>query len=85
MEVTLNDAEQICLFPVEEAQSLLQQEDPHLVQGPSFFQITDGQKLLLERPVQEVWDARVLTDTHTCEVFLNGGEQVVSFHFQPTL
>ena len=83
MEVTLNDKGKVCLFPVDEACSLLQGEDPCVVPGPSFFQVTDGEKLLLERPAGEVWDACVLRDSHTCEVFLNGGEQVVSFHFRP--
>ena len=34
-------------------------------------------------PASAIWDVRVLSDTHTCEVFLNGGEQVCSFYFQP--
>ena len=45
--------------------------------------MTDGEKTLLERPASAIWDVRVLSDTHTCEVFLNGGEQVCSFYFQP--
>ena len=68
---------------MEEACSLLQGEDPCVVPGPSFFQVTDGEKLLLERPAGEVWGRLRPADSHTCEVFLNGGEQVVSFHFRP--
>ena len=83
LEVTLDDAGTLCLFPVEEADSLLQKEDPCLRQGEWLFQITDGKKLLLERPAQEVWDARVLADTHTREVFINGGEQYCSFFLEP--
>ena len=83
LEVTLDDAGTLCLFPVEEADSLLQKEDPCLRQGEWLFQITDGKKLLLERPAQEVWDARVLADTHTREVFINGGEQDCSSFLEP--
>ena len=61
LEVTLDDAGGRCACsPVEEADSLLQKEDPCLRQGEWLFQITDGKKLLLERPAREVWDARVL-------------------------
>ena len=73
----------LCFEPVEEAASLLVEEDPHVKKGPWLFQVTDGKKILLERPASAIWDVRVLSDTHTCEVFLNGGEQVCSFYFQP--
>lgn len=68
---------------MEEAASLLVEEDPHVKKGPWLFQVTDGKKILLERPACEVKDVKIFTDTHTCEVFINGGEQVVSFYFQP--
>lgn len=73
----------LCFEPVEEAASLLVEEDPHVKKGPWLFQVTDGKKILLERPACEVKDVKIFTDTHTCEVFINGGEQVVSFYFQP--
>ena len=44
------------------------------------LQVTEGEKLLLELPAQEVWDVQVLTDTRTVEVFVNGGEQYLSFY-----
>ena len=83
LEPFLDDAGQLCLFPVEEAQPYLTQEDAHIRRGAWLFQVTDGEKILLERPASAIWDVRVLSDTHTCEVFLNGGEQVCSFYFQP--
>ena len=52
-------------------------------EGACYGQVTDGEKILLERPACEVKDVKIFTDTHTCEVFINGGEQVVSFYFQP--
>ena len=68
---------------MDEAQPYLTQEDAHIRRGAWLFQVTDGEKILLERPASAIWDVRVLSDTHTCEVFLNGGEQVCSFYFQP--
>ena len=62
---------------------LTAQEDAHIRRGAWLFQVSDGEKILLERPASAIWDVRVLSDTHTCEVFLNGGEQVCSFYFQP--
>ena len=83
MEVTFNDAGSLCFFPVEEARHLLTGEDSHVHQGPLLVKVSDGEKVLLELPAQDVWDVQILRDTHTCEVFLNGGEQVCSFYFQP--
>ena len=80
LEVTMNDAERLCLFPVEEAQPLLKTESPYVKRGDLVVQVTDGEKLLLELPAQEVWDVQVLTDTRTVEVFVNGGEQYLSFY-----
>ena len=76
----MNDAERLCLFPVEEAQPLLKTESPYVKRGDLVVQVTDGEKLLLELPAQEVWDVQVLTDTRTVEVFVNGGEQYLSFY-----
>lgn len=83
MEVTLNDAGKLCFFPVEEARPYLTQKDPLVEQGPWLVKVTDGEKTLLELPAVEVQDVQILRDTHTCEVFLNGGETVCAFYFQP--
>ncbi len=82
-EVKLNDGGNLCMFPVEEAHSYLTSQDPHVEQGKWLVKVTDGVHILLERPACEVWDVKILADTHTCEVFLNGGEQVCTFYFQP--
>ena len=83
MEVSLNDAGNLCLYPVEEAQGYLTQEDPHVEQGQWIVKVTDGKHILLERPAKDVRDVKVFADTHTCEVFLNGGETGCSFYFEP--
>lgn len=82
-QVTLNENNKICLFPVEEAQPFLTEEAPHVALGQWILKVTDGSKILLERPATEIRDLKVFSDTHTCEVFVNGGEQVCSFYFQP--
>lgn len=46
-------------------------------------QVTDGETIFLEKPVSEVQDIQILPDTHTCEVFINGGETVCCLYFQP--
>lgn len=83
LEPSLNDADRLCLFPVEEAQEHLVQEDPHVEQGPWLVKVTDGDTVLFECPASQVWDVKILPDTHVCEVFLNGGEKALSFYFQP--
>ena len=83
LEPSLNDAGRLCLFPVEEAQEHLVQEDPHVEQGPWLVKVTDGDTVLFECPASQVWDVKILPDTHVCEVFLNGGEKALSFYFQP--
>lgn len=83
MEISLNDKGNLCFFPVEEAASLLVEEDPLVERGPWLCKVTDGEHILFECPASEVKDVKILRDTHTCEVFLNGGEKVFSFYFEP--
>ena len=47
LEPFFDDAGQLCLFPVEEAQPYLTQEDAHIRRGAWLFQVTDGEKLLV--------------------------------------
>lgn len=82
-QASLNDAGKLCFFPVEELQGYLTQEDPHVEQGEWLVKVTDGSRILLELSPKDVKDVKILSDTHTCEVFLNGGETVCSFYFQP--
>lgn len=83
MEISLNDKGNLCFFPVKEAVSLLVEEDPLVERGPWLCKVTDGEHILFECPASEVKDVKILRDTHTCEVFLNGGEKVFSFYFEP--
>ena len=83
MEVSLNGAGNICLAPVAEAAPYLVKEDPHVRRGQYMVQVTDGETIFLEKPVSEVQDIQILPDTHTCEVFINGGETVCCLYFQP--
>lgn len=78
-ELSLRDGK-LLSFPVAEAQSLLREEDHCLVKAGSSLQVTDGKKVFFERPLSEVSSAKVLSDTRTREVFLNGGETCFSFY-----
>ena len=68
------------LFPVEEARHLLRMEDPLVRRGPGFVEIASD----FEPPLRWEGGAQrvdILRDTKTIEVFINGGEAVVSYWF----
>ena len=79
-ELTLRDGK-VFHYPAEETQSLLRGEDEHLLRQDGVLKVTNGERILLERPLSQVSDAAVLRDTKTCEVFLNRGEQSCTFYF----
>ena len=79
-ELTLRDGK-VFHYPAEETQSLLRGEDEHLLRQDGVLKVTNGERILLERPLSQVSDAAVLRDTKTCEVFLNHGEQSGTFYF----
>lgn len=66
--------------PVKEAAPYLTQEDSCVVREGDTLTITDGKRVYLTRPAAEVSSVEVFADTRTREVFLNGGEQVVTFY-----
>lgn len=66
--------------PVKEAAPLLAETDPCVLRENGILKITDGKRTLLERPQGEVRDVKILSDTRTREVFLNGGETSCTFY-----
>lgn len=80
---SFNQDGRLCMNPVEEASFLLTKEDSHVQLGKWLCKVTDGQNILFECPAKDVQDVKILRDTHTCEVFLNGGETVCTFYFEP--
>lgn len=80
-ELTLQNGT-VCNFPVAEAAGLLTAEDEHLLREDGKLKVTDGGRVLLEVPEKEVRDIKLLRDTRTCEVFLNGGEISCTFYWR---
>ena len=77
MELSWDD-ERFMLYPVEEAQHLLQPTDPLVKSDPDFVELAVGFELPLcwQGGVRRL---EVLRDTKTVEVFVNGGEVIFSY------
>lgn len=80
-ELSLREGK-VCSFPVAEALPLLKSEDPLVRREKGVFTVTDGRKILLELPESQVQDVKILRDTRTCEVFVNGGQHSCTFYFE---
>ena len=69
------------LPPQRKLRACCAERDEHLLRQDGVLKVTNGERILLERPLSQVSDAAVLRDTKTCEVFLNRGEQSCTFYF----
>lgn len=78
-ELTLKDGK-IYMSPVAEAKSLLTNKSRYVICEDGKVQVTDGHKILFERPEGQIEKIEILEDTRTCEVFLNGGEINCTFY-----
>lgn len=80
-ELTLLDGK-LCNAPVAEAGNLLTDTDECVKRENGRVIISNGRRVLLELPENEVRDIAVFADTRTREVFLNGGELSCTFYLE---
>ena len=79
-EIKMNDGKLIN-FPVEEAWHLLTDSDEHVRVRGNEVEMFDGERVVMTLRPDEVRDVRILRDTKTIEVFINGGELSASFWY----
>lgn len=82
-ELSLRDG-RLWNYPVEEAQGLLAEEDEHVLRQDGTLRIVNEGKTLLELPEAQAGEVKLLRDTRTCEVFVNGGELSCTFYLEVT-
>jgi sucrose-6-phosphate hydrolase SacC (GH32 family) len=69
------------LYPIKEAWPLLQDAAEQVVLEEDMIRLYDGEKLIHEERVGQVEEMKILKDTQSIEVFLNGGEKTFSFWY----
>lgn len=70
------------MAPVAEAKPFLTAQDGCVERRAGKVTVTNGRRVLLERPEQEVFSLEIYADTRTREVFLNHGELCCSFYLE---
>ncbi len=77
-EIFFNERNRLCLFPVREARHLLVKEDKDVVVAPDSVTVTAGKEpVVFEGKVDSV---DILRDNECVEVFINGGEEVITVY-----
>ena len=75
-ELTVRDG-QICGFPVKEVQHLLRDSDPAVERtGDGFIIRREARDDVVFKG--DIQDLKILRDQYIVEVFINGGQQIVS-------
>ncbi len=69
-------------YPVEEALHLLTDSDEHVRIENNSVICSDGEEDVVELTMDNISDIKILRDTMTVEVFVNGGERSASFWIQ---
>lgn len=72
----------LCNAPVEEAESMLTGTDECVRRENGKVVISNGKHSLAELPENEVRTVKILRDTRTCEVFINGGQLSFTFYLE---
>lgn len=70
------------MAPAAEAKPFLTAQDGCVERRAGKVTVTNGRRVLLERPEQEVSSLKIYADTRTREVFLNHGELCCSFYLE---
>lgn len=82
-ELSLREGK-VIVAPVRESYSLLEKDDAeYLIREDGKVKVSNGEKILLELPEEEVDHLRVLRDTKSREFFINGGEISCTFWLEP--
>jgi len=77
--------EKICLFPVSEAEGLLASEDPLIIMEDNKLKIPSQQFEMELHIAEEIREMAILKDTKTIEIFLNGGEESITYWLETNL
>jgi beta-fructofuranosidase len=83
-EIFMKEGE-ICMFPVREAEGLLVSEDSFLQIEDKKLKIPSLQFEIELNLVEEIKEVAILKDTKTIEIFLNGGEESITYWFDTNL
>lgn len=78
-ELVLRDGK-LLNYPVTEAAGLLKENDDCVGTENGVLTVTDGKKIFLTKPLDEIEDIKILSDTRTREVFINKGEISCTFY-----